>query len=75
MTLLDVLTTETPLVYLTPMGPNEEGNKRICEHLGLGISFENWEKSNFSSQILHECSRNIHKLKKKLPDFLSVYES
>jgi hypothetical protein len=75
MTLLDVLTTETPLVYLIPMGPNEEGNKRICEHLGLGISFENWEKSNFSSQILHECSRNIHKLKKKLPDFLSVYES
>ena len=75
MTLLDAIITETPLVYLLPMGPNEEGNRNICEHLGLGISFENWEKSNFSAKILKECSNNIRNLKKKLPDFLSAYKS
>ncbi len=73
MTLLDTLLTETPLVYLDPMGPNEQGNRRICDSLQIGLSFESWKAQNFSEEVLAKCVARIQAVKKNLPDFLSAY--
>jgi hypothetical protein len=73
MTLVDAIITETPFIYLDPMGPNEQGNTILIEHHQLGTSYEVWKNNNFSEQLLQDYHNNIRKLKEKLPDFVTCY--
>ncbi len=73
MTLADAIITETPFIYLEPMGANEEGNKILIDQYKIGTSFNEWEKNGFSDQRLQEFHINIGRLKKNLPDFVSGY--
>ncbi|WP_420574459.1 hypothetical protein [Kordia sp.] len=71
MTIVDAIITGTPLIYLEPMGENEEGNQILIERLHIGTSFERWQQENFSVKMLHEFHENIKKIKKELPDLVS----
>ncbi|WP_430409977.1 hypothetical protein [Kordia sp.] len=71
MTLVDSISTGTPLLYLEPMGENEEGNRILIERLQIGTSFETWQKEGFSKELLREFHENIQKIKTDLPDLIS----
>ena len=73
MTLADSIITETPVIYLEPMGPNEEGNRVIIEERGSGTSFESWKESGFSYELLEQFHYNLKNLKKGLADITSTY--
>lgn len=73
MTLVDSLITATPLIYLEPMGSNEQGNKSLIEYHKIGISFDAWEQADFSPQLLTTLHLNLIKLKAHLPDFASTF--
>ena len=58
-TLLDSFASATPIITLDPFGEAEDKNARLWEYLGFGISYENWEKSGFSMDILEKLHRNL----------------
>ncbi len=58
-TLLDSLASATPIITLDPFGEAEDKNAKIWEHLGFGISYENWKTSGFSMDILERLHRNL----------------
>jgi hypothetical protein len=70
-TLIDSLTYSTPLVYLEPFGEYERKNALLWAHYGLGISYEDWERSNFSESILEEISRNLSEIKARTNNFVN----
>ncbi|MEN5086526.1 hypothetical protein ABE426_08655 [Sphingobacterium faecium] len=74
MTLTDSLITGTPLIYLDPMGENEEGNAVIVNENKIGMSFEKWKNDNFSLQTIHELHKNIVTLQSDLPDFIATFK-
>jgi len=73
MTLADAIITETPFIYLEPMGTNEQGNQILIDALKIGTSFHSWEQSDFSDRLLAEFHANIRQLKKNIPDFVPCY--
>lgn len=73
MTLADSIISETPIIYLEPMGPNEEGNRVIIEECGIGTSFEAWKESGFSYDLLLQFHHNLKSLKKNVADITSTY--
>ncbi len=72
-TLADSLASATPLVTLEPFGEAEEKNSGIWEYLGFGISYENWEKSGFSVDVLEKLHLNLINKGKTIdyPEFFS----
>lgn len=73
MTLADAIITETPFIYLEPMGSHEQGNQLLIDALKIGTSFHAWEQSDFSDRLLAEFHANISRLKKDIPDFVPCY--
>ncbi|MBC8754078.1 hypothetical protein H2O64_05310 [Kordia sp. YSTF-M3] len=71
MTIVDSIITGTPLLYLDPMGENEEGNQLLIERLKIGTSFKAWQQENFSNKMLVEFHENIERIKIDLPDLTS----
>jgi len=71
MTLVDSISTGTPLIYLDPMGENEKGNQVLIERLKIGTSFDTWQKANFSDKMLIEFHENIQMIKTNLPELTS----
>ena len=71
MTIVDSIITGTPLMYLEPMGENEQGNQILIERLKIGTSFNAWKEENFSNNMLLEFHENIEKIKIDLPDLIS----
>lgn len=60
-TLIDSLASATPIILLKAFGKHEKKNGELWCALGFGIMFEDWEKSNFSIEILDELHKNILK--------------
>ena len=58
-TLIDSLSSATPVVLLEPYGTAERANGRIWEHLGYGISYEVWRKTGFDGSVLEQLHSNI----------------
>lgn len=70
-TLIDSLSSLTPLVYLEPFGDYERKNSALWEHYGLGISFKEWEASGFSQKLLQEMHNNLASVKSKTQNFIN----
>jgi hypothetical protein len=51
-TLLDSLETETPIIFLNPVGAYEKSNALLWVQLGFGYYYDTWKESNFSSHLL-----------------------
>jgi len=73
MTLMDSLSTETPLIFLKTVGKNENSNQKLWETLQLGISLETWQKSDDQKALLNEMHKRIIAIKKETPCFLTTY--
>jgi hypothetical protein len=51
-TLLDSLSSATPIVFLEPFGPHEQKNADLWTQLGFGISYDRWKQSDFAPELL-----------------------
>ncbi len=69
-TLLDSLSSATPLVILEPFGDYEQNNGQLWERYGLGIRFNEWAEANYSSEILEELHHNLVRIRKQTKNYL-----
>jgi hypothetical protein len=58
-TLIDSLSSATPVVLLEPYGYAEQSNARIWEHLGFGISYPDWQRTGYDPAVLEILHTNI----------------
>lgn len=75
MTLMDSVVSETPIIYLEPLGIREQKNADFLEGLKIGMSYDEWASKNYSVEVLHELHLNIVKHKQDSLFFTSEYWS
>lgn len=63
-TLLDSYETNTPVIFLEPLGDYEKKNADLWIKNGFGLSYEHWKKNDFSYDILKVASNKIKGSKK-----------
>lgn len=71
-TLVDSLASATPFVFLDSWGQHEDFNAALWIEMGLGITFQTWEKSDFSDELLKTCHSNLVKIWESTPDFVTA---
>ena len=72
-TLIDSLSSATPLILLEPYGYAEQRNAEVWEHLGFGISYAAWKQAGYSSAVLEGLHRNLLAGKSASPDYTREY--
>jgi hypothetical protein len=72
-TLIDSLSSATPLIYLEPFGEHERANAELWEQLGFGISYERWLEADCSWEMLHELHLHLKSKTLSLSDFGGMY--
>lgn len=70
-TLLDSLSSATPLILLAPFGDYEEKNGLLWEKYGLGISFEKWADSGYSLDVLELMHHNLIAIRSQTKNYLT----
>ncbi|WP_242855585.1 hypothetical protein [Ruminiclostridium josui] len=73
-TLMDSLSSATPMIMLEPFGEHEKKNTRLWEKLGYGISYDTWKEKGFSMEILRELHENLVKGRKAALDYTEGYK-
>jgi hypothetical protein len=58
-TLIDSLSSATPVVLLEPYGYAEKSNGQIWEYLGFGIPYEKWRQTGYSMSVLEKLHLNL----------------
>ncbi|WP_424187014.1 hypothetical protein ACOBQX_04045 [Actinokineospora sp. G85] len=58
-TLMDSLSSATPVVLLEPFGAHEARNARLWVRLGFGIAHDDWVRAGRSLDVLESLHRNI----------------
>lgn len=58
-TLIDSLNSATPVVFLEPFGRAEAKNAALWEYLGFGVSYREWQISDYSELMLAKLHSNI----------------
>jgi UDP-N-acetylglucosamine:LPS N-acetylglucosamine transferase len=58
-TLIDSLSSATPVVLLEPYGYAEQSNARIWEHLGFGIAYSDWQRTGYDPAVLENLHTNL----------------
>jgi len=72
-TLIDSLSSATPVVLLEPCGNAEACNGALWEHLGFGIPFSKWCETGCSESPLQELHENLLRRKRNGPDYPRHY--
>jgi hypothetical protein len=72
-TLLDSLSSATPIIMLEPFGEYEYKNSELWKHLGFGIYYDEWKKQNYSCEILETLHENILRQRLRQINYISDY--
>ena len=72
-TLIDSLSSATPLIFLEPFGEHERANAELWEELGFGISYDRWLEADCSWEMLYELHCNLKSQTLSLSDFGGMY--
>lgn len=72
-TLIDSLSSSTPLICLEPFGGYENKNSQLWQHYGLGLSFSDWMESGCSDELLQDCHKNLLKVRASTPEYVNTY--
>jgi hypothetical protein len=72
-TLIDSLSSATPVVLLEPFGRAEACNGALWEHLGFGIPFRKWCETGCSESVLQELQENLLRRERNGPDYPRYY--
>lgn len=62
-TLLDSFETETPIIFLDPVGKYEKQNANLWITKGFGYDYEVWKENNFSQNMLYDAHYKIKEYK------------
>ncbi len=58
-TLMDSLSSSTPVIMLEPFGEHEKRNADVWLDNGLGIRYEDWERTGFAEDVLETLHRRL----------------
>lgn len=72
-TLMDSLSSATPLVILEPFGEYERKNGLLWEKFGLGISYSDWEATGFDVKILENLHCNLLNMKSNTLNYIHSF--
>jgi len=72
-TLIDSLSSATPVVLLDPLGEAEACNGALWEHLGFGIPLSKWRQRAYAASVLEELHENLARRTRNGPDYPSHY--
>ena len=74
-TLIDSLSAQTPLLWLTPYGFAEQANAQVWETLGFGMAYEQWLSGGFDPGTLvhmHHRQRQRGASTRRYPEVMRV---
>ena len=74
-TILDSLSSATPIIFLEPFGEYERKNAELMIAKGLGIWFTDWENSKHSIEVLEQCHRNLVRKRAEMTEFKEFYKT
>lgn len=69
-TLLDAISTATPVVFLEPIAEHERCNAQFFEAIGCGVSLENWKAKGYSKEVLAALHENLLSVRAGARDYL-----
>lgn len=72
-TLLDSLSSATPIIMLEPFGDYEEKNADLWEALGFGIRYNDWRQTGYSREVLTQLHENLLRTKGTLINLTKDY--
>jgi hypothetical protein len=72
-TLIDSLSSGTPVVFLEPYGEYERANAELWKKLGFGIDYDTWISLGCSSEILFQMHCNIIKSLTTTQNIIDLY--
>ncbi len=72
-TLLDSLSSATPIIFLEPFGDYEKDNATLWKKLGFGIDYNQWISMKCSTEVLLRMHENIQKILSKTQNILDLY--
>jgi hypothetical protein len=72
-TLIDSLSSATPVVILEPYGYAEASNAALWEHLGFGISYSRWRDTGWDEAVLGTLQQNLLGRARNGPDYPRDY--
>ncbi|OXM83862.1 UDP-glucuronosyltransferase [Paenibacillus rigui] len=72
-TLMDSLSSGTPVIILEPFGTHEKRNGELWVLKGFGIYYEDWKETGFSEQVLHELHLNLLRQRSITPSYTEVF--
>ncbi len=72
-TLIDSLSSATPILFLEPFGEYEKKNALLWEYYGFGMQCKEWINNGASFAVLEKLSNNILRAKKHIKNFTEVY--
>jgi hypothetical protein len=68
-TLLDSLSSATPVVLLEPFGDHEARNAELWCRLGFGLSYADWLETGCSFAVLEELHHNLRAARARVPSY------
>jgi hypothetical protein len=74
-TLIDSVSSATPIVLLEPYGDYERKNGFLWDYLGFGIPFEKWVNTGCSMEILETLHVNLLAARSQVQDYVEEYIS
>lgn len=72
-TLVDSLSSATPLIWLDPYGDYENSNGLLWEYLGFGVSYKKWADADYSLELLERLYLNLQQARASLPKYIPSY--
>ncbi len=70
-TLIDSLSSATPVIILDAFGEHEKRNAELWKSLGFGIGYSEWKNMNYDIDILAELHQNILNKKQIVNDYVT----
>jgi hypothetical protein len=71
-TLLDSLAAGSPLIFTSPYGETEAQNARLWCSLGLGMTLVDWERSDYSEELLGQAQERLANARAALPSYAEM---
>jgi hypothetical protein len=66
MTLVDSLSSSTPVIFIDGL-KHEQDNMNLWIKLGIGMHFNDWQRSQFSAKVLHNMHERLNFIRSQVP--------
>lgn len=72
-TLIDSLSSATPLIVLEPFGGHEQRNAELWIDLGFAIHYRDWAAEGYGFAVLERLHRNLSAARQRVPNYVDAY--